>query len=478
MPFRIRKSRGEARTSFSREPARPCVIALGILAFHLFLVGLTQAQSGSFIIPALRGGTAADFSYWDFFQRPPGSPTNQNYNYANPPALLDGLGWDDDGNPTTAFAPRAALKQVGAPNAFITSSGAIYSFDTTTAFELDYLAPVEWAGAVTNVIFQVQTGGSRLDHDNPHLRYSVGAQTFDLAPVFRGLDDPQSGAFGERLISAFQWDLTGLNVRAFTIVFSAPGPSMPLWQAQLDATVGTPFAQELGYLLFANALPVTRHERPGSVDKNLPPGMDGRFFFANDMLELYGTPSLDWEHVGWLHNGVVHPTYELDLIFPAHDTTVTALFAPLTYAAWRELIFFHANSLTGTADDYSDDAVSGPEVDFDGDGLENWAEYAFGCDPYMPDAVRAQTQLLVVQDSGQAYPAIRYRCNGAPEGYGDVGFHVRLSTDLATWTDNRTAPTTVTVSRELQADGTVLVTERALQSVGSFNRCFMQVVAE
>lgn len=438
-----------------------------VLLLSLVALGNLSAQSGSFVIPANRDSGGTDFAYWDLFARPPGSPSNTNFNYANPPALLDGSGEDDNGNPTTAFAPRAALTQTGTSTAFITSSGAIYSFSDPLAVEVHYQAPAGNSNEVTNVIFQTQTGGARIDIGSIRLRYTNVAGTHELAPVFKALDDPQTGAFSERIVSAYQWNLTGLGVTTFKIVF--PGPtSMPLWQAQLDVVQGTAFSQQLGYVLRTRARPLTRYEVPGTVDKNLPPTADGRFFFENDMLNLLAVPEPDWEHTGWEYAGQTFATASLPLIFPAADTTVTALFAPSSYAIWREYSFNHANALLGVGNEFLDDAISAPAVDHDSDGLTNAGEYAFAGDPYLADTERTQPQLVLFDVSGTAHPAIRYRTNAAPALNTDVVFKAQLSTDGgSSWQDNSTVPTTVIAEQKLQPDGSMLVTERTVQPLSS-----------
>lgn len=470
----------------------PQTYSLAVIGALLLLgVGQTaQAQSGSFIIPLIRPSTHADggtdFAYWDLFERPPGSLVNYNYNYANPPALFGGLGMglglglDADDNPTTAFAPRATLWQTGTDTAFLTGSAAIYSFAEPTAFEVPYSPPAESMGEVTNVIFQTMTGGSGLDSTSMLLSYEdSGGQTHTVGPVFRAQDDPQSGAFSERTITAFQWNLTGLGIRDFKIVFHSAAESMTLWESQLDVVVGKPFTQQLGYLLDTRARPLVRFGRPGRVTLDAPPGTDERFILPGVGLTLVGTPESQWVTAGWVKDGVVTAGPTLPLTMPAEDVSVTVLFAPTTYATWRTRMFFHFNGLLGTENDYTNDAISAPDVDHDHDGLDNHLEYAFGCDPYTPDAARAVQPQSTVVDGGQIYPSITYRTNGMPVGQSTVSYRVQLSTDLATWADNVTsAGTTVEVSRVLQADGTTLVTERATQPIETFNRCFMQVVAE
>ncbi|MEN3941080.1 Ig domain-containing protein [Prosthecobacter sp. SYSU 5D2] len=446
--------------------------------------GDAQAQSGSFIIPSIRAEGGSDFAYWDLFERPPGSTNSGNFNYPNPPALTGGE--DEDGNPTTVMEdhdedpdtdpiPRTTLIQTGATDAFITSSNAIYSFSEVVKFEVPYQPAEEAEGMVTNVIFQTQTGGIRLDVNSVKLVYEQAGVPVTVNPVFRGLDDPQSGAFSERIVCAFQWNLTGLNVRDFKITFAAPEASMPLWQAQLDVVTGVPFVQELGYILATRSRPGVRFGRPGVVDKNLPWTLDGRYFLGGEELTLFGAPEDGWQVTGWSHDGLTTPGESLELVFPQQDTTVTALFAPESYATWRNAMFFHANSTIGVGDDYSNNSISGPTVDHDEDGLSNAGEYAFGGDPYEEDDNRTRPQLLLVEAEGQQYPALRYRTNGLIPGLGDVVQRVRVAANGGPWMDNTSEPTTTTVQRELQADGSELVTERALQAIGSFTSVEMDV---
>lgn len=442
-------------------------------------VGVSSAQSGSFIIPTFRG-SGSDFAYWDLFSRPPGSSSNTNYQYDNPPALDGGV--DDNGNetnmledhdenPATDPIPRATLVQNGAEDAFITSSGAIYSFSEVVKFEVPYRPAADDPGQVTNVIFQTQTGGSRLNVNSVKLVYEVAGVPMEMDPIFRGMDDPQSGEFSERIVCAFQWDLSGVNVRNFKIIFESPASSMPLWQAQLDVLTGPDFEQELGYLLHTNARPITRFGRPGKVDKNLPFTADGRFFLEGEALEIIGDPATGWEMTGWFYDTEITAGLTLPLVFPAQDITVFPLFAPLSYAVWREHLFHHANALLGLEDDYEIDTISAPGVDHDLDGLTNAGEYAFGGDPYIQDNLRTQPQLVLVEVEGVSYPAIRYRTNGLEAGEGDVEQTVRVAANGGAWE----ADLTKLHDNQLQSDGTRLVTERTLLPMSSYASLEMDV---
>ncbi len=451
--------------------SRPLVRLLAAAAGSLLVSGgsVLHAQSaGTFVIPAIRAGNGTQFAYWDLFRRPTGS--NFNYNYANPPALAGGL--DDEGNANNFPAPQAMLLQTGSATCFVTSSGALYDFAATTAFQTRYTAAAG-AGEVTNVIFQTQTGGSRFDIHNIRLVFRDGVgQSQSLAAQFKALDDPQSGAFAERLVSAFQWNLTGLGVQDFQLEFSAPGSSMPLWQAQLDVVSGARFVQELGYLLLPSARPVVRFERAGLVRKKLPSGAEDRFFLPSTTLDLSGVPSSGWAAVGWVHRGVIYSGEHYSVLFGAADESVTALFAPENFHAWRDAMFLHSNSIIGQPADNLNDAVSGPEVDYDHDGAGNFAEFAFGGDPYASDHARMAAVPSVVDDGGVKFAAVTYR-QAAADGP-QILYTPRVSGDLMHWQENAV----IEVSRVLQNDGTTLVTVRAKAPLNAVPRVYFSIKAE
>jgi hypothetical protein len=466
--------------SMNKKAAQFSSFAKWVVLTVLGSLSCAHIHAQDFVIPALRGtGTQADFAYWDLFARPPGSSSSVNYNFANRPALADGLGRDSNLNPTTVLMPsptppRATFMQTLTPNCFVTSSSALYSFNSVLGFEVSYAPLSTTAGNVQNVIFQIQSGGSRPLDSSVKIRYLHGGNPVFVSPIYRALDDLQTGAFGERVVFGYQWNLTGLGIRDFKVVFRSEGSSMALWQSQLDATVGVPFQQALGYLLSNTSAPVTRFGKPGTVSASYGAGVDGRFFLQGQQITLEGLGSSDWEPVGLVVQGAVIDQATHTFTFPAANETVKGLFAPLTYQAWRDRMFHHANSLTGTLDDYTNNSVSGPEVDHDRDGLSNQAEYAFGCDPYVSDHSRGQGSYHTVTVSGITYPAFTYRSNGAPELYSDLAFTVEQSSDLQQWSNAGV----VSHSSVRQTDGTQMVTVRTAQPVIAYQRCFLRVKVE
>ena len=92
-----------------------------------------------------------------------------------------------------------------------------------------------------------------------------------------------------------------------------------------------------------------------------------------------------------------------------------------------------------------------PEVDLDGDGLSNFAEYAFALPPHRPN----RSPLAVIAGSGLDGFTFVYRVRtAAPE----LSYEVEVSADLQTW--DRSGAEVETLSRTAQPDSSTLVTAR------------------
>ena len=341
------------------------------------------------------------------------------------PGLLSGT--DSAGN-IGNLTEGLTFKQTGSPNAFITSSGAIYDFGAPTAFEVA-LIPTD-DEPFTNVIFQTMTGGRRFDLDDIRLEYELpDGEIASLAANFKALDDPATGQFSERLIAAFQWDLTGLAVTQLMLKFAAAGGSMPIWEAQLDTTQGKPFVQELGYLLLGSNLPRVLEGPSGAIIKDLPDAEEQRFHRSGASFDLLGEPEPGFEHVGWVYQGNVSETETINVTFANTDEEVTAIFSPILYDDWRNVSFFNFSSHTGQEADNLDDEISGREADFDQDGLSNLLEYAFGADPYLKDAELAVPYVSIEGDRLN----LSYFRQAAIDEESDLLFEIQVSNDMITW---------------------------------------------
>ena len=378
--------------------------------------------TGEFVVPGIRNQGETEFAYWDLFT--PGSD-GTNYEINNEPGLLSGT--DSAGN-VGGLTEGLSFKQTGSPDAFITSSGAIYDFGTPTAFDVE-LIPAE-DEPFTNVIFQTMTGGRRLDLDDIQLEYELpSGEITSLAANFKALDDPATGQFSERLIAAFQWDLTGLSVTQFMLKFASGGGSMPIWEAQLDTVQVKPFAQELGYLLLGSNLPRVREGPIGVIIKDLPDDAEQRFHRSGTSFDLLGEPEPGFEHVGWVYQGVVSESEAINVAFETADEAVTAVFAPILYDDWRNVSFFNFSSHTGQEADNLNDEISGLMEDYDQDGLTNLVEYAFSSDPYTKDADLAVPYVSLDGDLLK----LSYFRQAALDEESDLVIEIQTSNDLFTW---------------------------------------------
>jgi len=196
------------------------------------------------IDPSFDGAPNTEYSAWDVFYAPynlanypdlhapngiyqtasaAGFATNSSYFPSNPAAY-----WDVN-NPT--------ITQTGTSSAFIIgpgSAGNIYSFSAPTSFVLNDTTSYTLGTAV----FQFQTEGSFLGLSTIVLRYTDGTGTHDLAPneMVReyGGGDATFGGLTNR--TALQWNLTGLGITAYQILFHSTSASASFQIATLDTS--------------------------------------------------------------------------------------------------------------------------------------------------------------------------------------------------------------------------------------------------
>ncbi|MDB6070381.1 MAG: hypothetical protein JWL81_1552, partial [Verrucomicrobiales bacterium] len=397
---------------------------------------------------------------WDRFVLPPG--TTSSFQVRHAPNVL-GFG-DDEGNASN-YNEDAALYQVLTPQAFVTSSGAIYSFAAATGFEMRYTHT--GSQPVAGVVWQVKTAGSIPLDSSVALRYtpSGGGAPVLLPARYHALDDPGTAGFSDQTMRGYEWDLTGLNIADYTLVFRSESSSMALYEAQLDTTTGATFNRSLGWLLTTRALPTLRSGSAGLILRDLPAGTEKRFFIGGSEVPLTPQPADGFALAGWrgADDTVLDSQDPLTVSFDTQsprDLTVAALFSPITWSAFRTHFFNHANSLTGTADDYLNNAISGPSADPDADGFNNLAEYVFGGDPMSPDRARLTPTPSIVVIAGQSHPALTYRRQGVA---GDAMTTIEVSHDLVHWSSAQDGNAlTVETEGPLEADGTRLITARTI----------------
>ncbi len=100
-------------------------------------------------------------------------------------------------------------------------------------------------------------------------------------------------------------------------------------------------------------------------------------------------------------------------------------FAPTqTFSTWRALFWDSASSVTN-------DTISGPYADPDGDGLNNLLEYAYGLNPLVPQP-KPQITAAIENVNSDAHLVITIQLSG---GAGDITVTPQTSSDLSAWSD-------------------------------------------
>jgi hypothetical protein len=452
-------------------PPRISLLLLGLAGLAASPRPAWAQASGNFVVPAFRPDAGTRFSYWDRFTLPPGR--SSSYQFDHYPNVLD-LG-DDDGNPSN-WNTNAKLQQVLTGNCFVTSSGALYSFSDATGFEISYTHT--GSAPVAGVVCQLRYAGTDPLPASVRLRYQPagGGAPVLLAPAFKALDNPGTAGFAEKIVRGYEWNLTGLGVTDYRIQFQSETSSMALYEVQLDNTTGSTFQQALGHLLSTSAAPAWSFGTGGTVGIQAE---EKRFFLAGQEVPLTALATTGFNAVGWIQpdGTIVDSPENLTITFSAQnpqDLAAAAIFSPADWATFRFHAFNHANSLTGTANDYLNDAISGPAADPDKDGRSNFTEYAFGGNPLLADAPRMAAQPVILTESGLRYPGLIYRRRA---GENDLSYQVQTSTSLTTWQTGTEAVPLVTESAgPLEPDGTRTITARALTPV-SATPLFLRVTA-
>lgn len=133
------------------------------------------------------------------------------------------------------------------------------------------------------------------------------------------------------------------------------------------------------------------------------------------------------------------------------------------YDAWRAAHFTDA--------EFTNDLVSGPAADPDGDGIANLLEYSLGLDPKKNDASGLPTP-QIVNVSGQNYLSLSVV---KPQSNTDVTYGAEVSDGLVNWTGSSSAVQTTTQSNTPAGYDTV--TFRDLTPLGSdpANRRFLRL---
>lgn len=186
---------------------RSTIVLTRMVAFAVITASSLWAGTNDFVVPAFRGSANSEFGYWETFTVPFGAPGN----------------FPDQPGATTG----AILTQFNTI-AFLTDSRNIYNL-STSSFALTDSTPF----ALGAVVLQTRTIGSELDYGSASLICTNDSGGHVLAPLFRHELNRTSGQ-GVNVSSLWQWDLTGLGVTNYNVVFNAVGDSVSFDSLTLD----------------------------------------------------------------------------------------------------------------------------------------------------------------------------------------------------------------------------------------------------
>lgn len=334
--------------------------------FGVLLLGFHDVPAHALEDPGLRGGSA--FAEWDVFADASGGDN----------AADAGLGG------SLGFSTAPVLRQINPDaNAFITSSGSIYSFSGISRFEIEG----SFAGELNNLVLQFTSLGAEIDYGS--ILFSHGPDySSTFAPTSAA---PTATAPGEVTYLA-QWDFSALRglTHPFKISFDAAGSSVSLAAARIDisdtfdsvAPTAPILVNQSEYLAYAEALVSIQLEATGDPflysASDLPPwlSIDNSTGLIRGTVPEGTTGFFSFSATAF--NGQISDPVELSL------TTVV----PQSYASWAS-----SASLAP--------AEGGSMDDPDGDGLTNLEEYFFGTDPLVPDASASIGSLDYVREAGQ-----------------------------------------------------------------------------
>jgi autotransporter-associated beta strand protein len=222
--------------------------AFVIFAASVLGIALSPARAeflyNEFLTPSFDGQPNTEFSRWSIFYSPnlganlpDAAAPNGTYQSASAAGFTPPPG----SNPVNPFAfwnaANPTITQMVANAAFIIGPGTvgnIYSFSSPLSFELADQTPF----TLGTVVFQFQTEGTPADLSSIRLVYENGSGVQELLPAeyIREYRSGSSGFGGAGNRTALQWDLTGLNVSNYKIVWSSAESSMSFQEALLDTS--------------------------------------------------------------------------------------------------------------------------------------------------------------------------------------------------------------------------------------------------
>lgn len=216
-------------------------LALGVVAAGL--LGSSPARGEYLFNGFLAPGFSTSYTAWDVMYSPYGSPNYPDFaapfgTYktataagVTPPAN------SNPGNPLAYWDARnPTITQTGSDSAFIIgpgSTGNIYSFAAPLTYQLN--DPT--TSATGMVLFQFQTDGSLTDFSSIQLQYTDTTGhlvSLSANEMLREYQSSGSSFGGITNRTALEWNLTGLNVASFQIVWNSATSSNSFQMASLD----------------------------------------------------------------------------------------------------------------------------------------------------------------------------------------------------------------------------------------------------
>lgn len=225
-------------------------VLIGVLACLAGAAHQARAEFlfNQFLEPAFSvdpGVPNKEYSKWDLFYSASGgvnypdaaapNGTKTPASEATPPFIPPVGSTPDD--PTAYWNVNNPTISQSNTTAFIAGGAAqanIYSFQAKTSFTLADTTPY----TVGTVVFQFQTDGTLVDFDSIKLVYNNGSGDVQISAseAIREYRSSGSSFGGVTNRNALQWDLGGLGISSYRIVFESEAPSMSFQMAYLDTT--------------------------------------------------------------------------------------------------------------------------------------------------------------------------------------------------------------------------------------------------
>lgn len=218
----------------------PVILAVSAAAL---LPARAEYLFNDFVTPSFAGGANTEYSAWDVFYTPYGNPNMPDFaapfgSYQT--ASQAGFTPPANSSPSNPLAfwstQNPTITQTGTNTAFIIgpdTTGNIYSFSAPLSYALADTTPYK----LGTVLLQFQTDGSLTDFSSLKLQYTnTSGQLVSLSPVetLREYEVSGSPFGGVTNRAALQWNLAGLNITSYQIVWSTVSASNSLQLVSLD----------------------------------------------------------------------------------------------------------------------------------------------------------------------------------------------------------------------------------------------------